>query len=323
MKLLSWNICRGTVDEQHEATQWINRSGQIQDIILGQDPDIFCLQEARRFPNNANSMTEFMIPFDDRYDYILSHSNCTPGAFGLLTAYKRDKFQLIQTVKRWLSTTPTQCSSLDGHFERIVTFCQFENMDNGQKFWVANFHFGLTIEEKEYTVEWLPGIIYNVVKSDHATGVARSARHIILCGDTNFFPDEAEHRFLERLCHHPAMPLYDRSFNMISNNGIQITGTFMGFEHDKFKSSLDQLDKRLDVILSSAGVTVGQVMIPIDLPLPSRDYPSDHFPLVTDFQIPAPEIVCTDISLTSTSTLLCSLGLLGLTIIPVWSLMRK
>ena len=74
--------------------------------------------------------------------------------------------------------------------------------------------------------------------------------------------------------------------------GKSVEGKFIGYEHDTFKADLNNMKSRLDHVLCSKNV-VGinptlytKTMLdqePVELT--TRDYPSDHLPIVIDLTI--------------------------------------
>jgi endonuclease/exonuclease/phosphatase family metal-dependent hydrolase len=293
-KLMTYNVDQSVREEKVEATKWDVRAPRVKRLIEAVDADIVCLQEFRRLPGVAQTAEQFLASLGPTYRAVLEYRNPSPMAFGQAILYKPERFYPLQTRKFWLSPTPYMPS--DGWTTEgrgyICTGVQFQAVTrNGQldlgkpTFWVWNTHFGLEEKHKTKSCELLVAQLATPSEYPHP-------HDGILCGDLNLFPDLGA--AAQRAIFTDA-DWIDMGKGARTLNGRALEGTFVGYEHDEKKADLNNMVSRLDHILATPGdrFSVGsdpllytRTMLPVEPPeLTTRDYPSDHLPLVVHVNV--------------------------------------
>lgn len=284
IKILQYNVDMAMREEQHTETKWESRKKRVEALINDVGADIVCLQEMRSLPN-TEPVINFLTRLD-KYRFELAYRNPSELSFGQAILYDPKKFYPIQTVKKWLSSTPdflsddftTKASGTTG-FGSIVFGVQFIHVFNGkavrgvEPFWVFNTHFVLEENAKTESCKTLLTVIPNIVNK----------QEFILTGDFNFFPDLDGDSQRTLLTNH----WQDLGSGAVTLSGRKVEGTFVGYDHDAFKADLNNMVSRLDHIFTSERVRGEQTILytktmldnePTELT--TRDYPSDHLPLV-------------------------------------------
>jgi len=283
--LLQYNVDQSMREEATSETKWNNRYPRVKKLIDEVNADIVCLQEMRKLPDTI-SVNHFLALFP-QYSNILEYRNAHPLAFGQAILYKPEKFYPLQTVKRWLSETPNTVSESwtstpsSGY---IVVGTQFMPVHdtkvvvNTKPFWVFNVHFGMEEELKTRSCFKLLEITNTIANGDE----------YIISGDFNFFPDKDGSRQREILTNE----LKDLGQHAHTLTGKHIEGTFVGYEHDEYKANLNHMISRLDNVFSTNLVhgynpTLYTKTMHYNEPieLTTRDFPSDHLPLVINIVI--------------------------------------
>lgn len=282
LKFLTWNVDQAVREEKYEKTKWMNRKDRVVSLIKETGADIINLQEMRKL-SGAISTNRFLAEFDD-YFYEVGYRNPSELAFGQAILYRPSKVYPVKVVKKWLSSTPDDLSDNSGGFGYIVLGIKFVPVHQGKvvvnakPFWVFNTHFGLDEEVKTQSCHTLKEIIAK------ETG---GTEQFVLSGDFNFFPDKsaAQQRQIMR-------SFQDLGAGAKTLSGRAVEGTFIGYEHDEFKADLNSMISRLDNIYASSGITgtnptlYTKTMLEVEPEeLTTRDYPSDHLPILIDLKI--------------------------------------
>jgi endonuclease/exonuclease/phosphatase family metal-dependent hydrolase len=317
LTVLQYNVDMAKVEEKYENTKWSNRSGRVIKTIRESGADIVCLQELRKLPSEHSSdpdlrsgyppITVFLsnVKFVssrsdselEEYKFELAYRNSEPGAFGQAILYNPEKWMVVDTKRVWLNqvdeyTNPDYEYMAFGVLFRNVVPDTTPNSRNKTKpgdkqLFVWNVHFGMDEQ----------------VKTDSCKTLLRLRNEIypevptLICGDFNFFDDRDGKQQRELLTAfnrvtrigNDRQSLVDFGENMVtSQNQTQISGTFVGFEHNEFKAPLPGLASRLDHVFGSPGdfeldstpVLLTKTYIdPEPEELTSRDLPSDHLAL--------------------------------------------
>lgn len=291
--VLQYNVDKAEREEQFEATQWKNRVPRVSKLINEVDADIVGLQEMREMKGTP-SVNRFLSEFD-QYRYILAFRNPSPKAFGQATLYNPAKFFPLQSFSKWFSDTPDVVSDAwsnnkDAARGSIVLCTQFMHVyqdkivQNTSPFWIFNVHFELDEGVKTKSAHKLLTIIEEV---------AQGQPYIVL-GDFNFFPPnynptaegEKQRKILTE-------SMKDLGKGARTLAGKEIEGTFIGYEHDRFKSDLKDIITRTDHIFGSetvekVGLSTLYTKTMLDNEpeeLTTRNYPSDHLPLVAKVRL--------------------------------------
>jgi endonuclease/exonuclease/phosphatase family metal-dependent hydrolase len=279
-KFLQYNVDMAVREEQFENTKWISRKDRVTKLVNEVDADIVCLQEMRQLPNN-DPINKFLSGFD-RYQYDLGYRNASTLSFGQATLYKPEKFYAMKTVKQWISDTSDVISDTyknNTGFGYLVLGTKFYHVHEGKivkdnaPFWVFNTHFGLDEGLKTYSCKKLVEIVKNIAGNDN----------VIISGDFNFFPDRDEKVQRSILTEH----FNDSGVGAKTLSGKEVIGTFVGYEHDNFKASFDNMVSRLDNVFTGGNVAGTNPILYTKTMLDeepeeftTRNYPSDHLPLV-------------------------------------------
>ena len=283
LKLLQYNVDQAVREEAFEKTKWVNRSCRVKALIKEVDADIVCLQEFRLLPGVDEMPEQFLASF--RYRFVIDYRNASPMAFGQAILYDPKKFYALKTVKKWLSATPDVISDICGHGSIVsgVQFCRVHDgkvISDAAPFWVFNTHFGLQEELKTQSCHVILKIVEELVPEDQCA---------LICGDFNFFPDRDGNKQREILT-----AKWTDFGNAVTLSGKPLEGTFVGYEHDEFKADLNNMVSRLDHVfgcghigtftLAKNPVLYTKTMLEVEPEeLTTRDYPSDHLPLVVEF----------------------------------------
>lgn len=288
LTIMSYNVDKAVREEQFEKTKWINRSPRVAQLINEVKADIVCLQELRELPNTP-SVNRFLSEFD-QYRFVIAHRGPSKLSFGQATLYDPEKVFPVDSFPQWLSDTPEEVSDTwaqkrDAAWGNIVLCTKFllvhqgRIVKNAPAFWVFNTHFGLDEEVKTKSCYKLLEIINKTAKK----------QPYIVCGDFNLFPDKDGNKQRKILTEQ----MKDLGKDAETLSGKKVEGTFIGFDHDEFKADLKNMTSRLDHIFGSETVeTVSPVIIYTKTMLPeepeeltTRDYPSDHLPLVAKLKL--------------------------------------
>jgi endonuclease/exonuclease/phosphatase family metal-dependent hydrolase len=174
---------------------------------------------------------------------------------------------------------------------KLMPVMEGKLLTNVQPVWVVNVHFVLDEDVKTKSCYKLREIV------DRECGDTP----FIVCGDFNFFPDRDAAKQREIL--ESGWMDVGKTYGQRTNRGVPIEGTFLGYEHDQFKSPLgvENLHSRLDNIYVRENSTVDidplRIYVSVltntmDSPdhnqpeLSTRNTPSDHLPLYCQFVAP-------------------------------------
>lgn len=298
VRLATYNVDQAMREERHEATKWVNRMDRVTALIKEIDADICCLQEMRQLPNSP-TINSWLGKFEN-YFFELGYRNPSTLSFGQAILYNPTKFYAHRTIKRWLSDTPHEVSDTwatnaggTTGFGYLVLGTRFlpvvdgKIVSNGNPFWVFNVHFGLEEELKTKSCRKLLEIIRDVSCGQSLTFDRRE--RFIVAGDFNLFPDRdaaKQRAILES-------ELRDLGRGAVTLTGRAVEGTFVGYAHDEFKADLSNMVSRLDnVFATDEVIREGQPLLYTKTmldqepeELTTRDYPSDHLPVVVSLRI--------------------------------------
>ena len=135
LSVMSYNV-KSTMESSKRESEGVITS------IKSRMPDIFTPQETTL--ENAKWIGRFRDALGDEYDVVLGL------AVGKFTAYqpiyfKKDRFELVSSLSKYLTHTPDKQSKLEGQSEyyRIVTFAVLREKATGIEFVVSNNHFDI------------------------------------------------------------------------------------------------------------------------------------------------------------------------------------
>ena len=279
LRALTYNVDMAMREQKVEMTKWGKRSARVRALVLDANPDFCCLQELRKLPGE-NPITEFLSSFTG-YDFEYGYRNSNELSFGQAILFKPSKLYPMEISKKWLSDTPDTVSdtySSDRQVGYLVLGVKFYHVVDGKivtnkdPFWVFNTHYGLDEDLKTKSCHALLKIIKSVAKDTS----------FFLSGDFNFFPDRDGGLQRSVL----TSEFDDLAKGAVTLGGKHVEGTFVGFDHDEFKADLNNMVSRLDHIFgkglnASNPILYTKTMLDVEPPeLTTRDYPSDHLPLL-------------------------------------------
>lgn len=178
--------------------------------------------------------------------------------------YRKDRLRLRESGNFWLSETPQTPGSMSWNVSlpRMVTWGLFESVRSGRPFYVYNTHFAHRPEDEQArtrSAEVIAGRI-RALPADVP---------LVITGDFNTTPGSAAHRLLTA------------TFGDAWEAGARRSGpesTFHGF------TGKPDADRRIDWILFRGFGGPASVKTVTN----HRDgtYPSDHFPVVAELELP-------------------------------------
>lgn len=176
--------------------------------------------------------------------------------------YRKDRLRVLQSGDFWLSDTPDAVGSITwgNLYPRMVTWARFQRIADGATFVLYNTHFPYR-DEDEPVRERSAALIVARLRQLSAD------EPVILTGDFNTVPESATHALL-------TATLRDAWTSAPRRRGPA----------DTFHDFTGKADRRIDWVLYR-GLKAKQVRTVTT----HRDgrYPSDHFPVVVDFALPA------------------------------------
>lgn len=250
IKISQFNIAMALRDEKYDYSKFDNRFPRIIELIKQSNADVICMQEAVRDIDGKFTKSCILgVMKEMGYDHHYAYYNESKLSFGAVVFYRRDKFHMQNSEIIQLSP------KADINNRKIALGVELKVVGEDQTFWCYSTHFGMTKEERWESCKKL-------AKVDNAC---------IIAGDFNFFEDDEgdqQREFMEKTFTDLAYPL----------EGVK--GTFVGFKHDRYGPSDEQLKKkelsRLDHMFAK-GVKKQKAYVEGDLDdIPGQTYPSDH-----------------------------------------------
>lgn len=293
LKIGTFNLANSLLDEKSETTNFFSREGAVSDAIKKMNCDVIGLNELRPYRNRVTGEmchpSNFLGKLED-YAHIYEYMSADPLAFAIGLAYRRSTVYPIKTVKYWLSETPEIPSDSWGNgFGRIILGVKFYPVIEGKinlsakPIWIYVTHLGLGEREKNECVRLIPQLINRDVGNDHYAVV----------GDFNFFDDKDGSQQRKSLIEAGLKDVGVEAYFSFDSTR-RCYGTFLGFDHDAFKSTYESLagvDKRapsrLDHIWISPFTEVSNVTCWVEKEehLIERTTPSDHLPLLCTIKL--------------------------------------
>ncbi|MBW8349396.1 endonuclease/exonuclease/phosphatase family protein [Bacillus sp. IITD106] len=255
LRIMTYNV-RNDCDPPPNS--WEERKGLIRDLIVRESPDIIGTQECKF--NQVKDLDHLL----EDYDWIgLGREGGSKSEF-MTIFYKKSRFDVLEYNHFWLSDTPNviASSTWGNDCTRMATWVHFLDKETNQSFYHLNTHLdhiseearvkgaGLIVEQAEAFDSSIPLFI----TGDFNT-VAKTDTHQVFLTKGSFIDtwDSASKRINEEL----------GSFN----NFDDATGG----------------EGRIDWILYRGDVKAGVLKIVNDQ-VDGR-FPSDHFPIVVDFEV--------------------------------------
>ncbi len=253
----TWNICNDKRAEKNKNTQWDDRCTKIIAMLNTNKYDVICLQELRNH-DTANIKIKNFLNSLTKYDYCYTPYCEFSGSFYVAILYNPAKFIPIDYDQFHYNNCPEN--------DKICFGVKLKIKNSNKAFWVYNTHFSMDSEEKNRSMNIITTKLGNITEP------------IIIAGDFNLFNDENGENLRLQAANYftdMAYPLKD------------VSGTFVGFEHDEFKA-LDVTNMpRLDYIFCRNMKKIKEAE-PVDFTnenIIKRDYPSDHLMITVKLEI--------------------------------------
>ncbi|MBC7990549.1 MAG: endonuclease/exonuclease/phosphatase family protein [Luteimonas sp.] len=237
------------------ANRWEQRKALIARTLREQHPDIIGTQELHRPQGDdiVRRLPQYAWFGRDRRG---GHDDEHMGVF-----YRKDRLRVVESGDFWLSDTPEVPGSISwGHpYPRMVTWALFERSSDRRRFYLFNTHLPYRDEDDDARERGARLIASRLALLPAGTPV-------IVTGDFNTAPDSHTHALL-------AAALTDAWDSAPLRTGPQAT----------FHDFTGKPDHRIDWILYRG-------MRPLSVhTITSHQggrYPSDHFPVVAEFDFP-------------------------------------
>jgi len=260
-RVMQFNILQGWDSynaSETEGYEWLKRRGPVVKMFNEINPDIVCVQEARKL---QCSYLKEQLP---QYDQLLYPKDGieTNGGQRDLIMYKSAKFELLQWDKFWFSETPeTSSYSWDAGTPKLTIRAQFRCKDNQRKtFWIYCTHFFPTGDSCRQKCS-------NMMLADMKANIPADDP-IFLCGDLNLNYGDVR---LDTLLTY----MGDAATSAPKSDGPLVC-TYNGF-NPNYTKTLDHIYGR-NVYFKNYHV--------VNSPDYGITYISDHYPLYSDVQIP-------------------------------------
>lgn len=252
-KVMTYNI-RLDIASDGENT-WNLRKDHVAGLLQFYQPDIVGIQEG--LPHQVHYLDSLLT------DYQVIGQGRDGGKKGEQSAifYNHLIFDLLESDTFWLSETSEKVSKgWDAQLNRICTYGLFKNKITKEVFWVFNTHLdhvGAVAREKSVQ------LIHQMIESKNSKKYP-----VVVMGDLNSEPSTNQVNFLS-----------DNYLNAKKEAALvyNATGTFNGF--DFFKPVTTEIDY---IFLSKEKVTIQKYAVLTDSY--NCKYPSDHFPVLVEFQ---------------------------------------
>jgi endonuclease/exonuclease/phosphatase family metal-dependent hydrolase len=254
LRVMTFNVRYAGANDGED--RWELRRDLLVSVIREKDPDLIGTQEL--FYEQGQYIVE-KAP-DYAWFGISRRGNREDEHMGIF--YKKNKYRLIDSGNFWLSEAPETPGSMSWNVSlpRMVTWGLFQTQAGGRRFYLYNTHFPHRREDDQARAQCATVILGRIDKLNKQTA-------LILTGDFNAIPDSAPYIAFSG-------ELQDARITALRRTGPD--GTSSGF-----RGSTE--GGRIDWIFYRGGLK----------PLESETvvytrngrYPSDHFPVLTVFEL--------------------------------------
>ena len=254
MKTMSYNIlCAGSPPRRY----WTARKELVARMIRDAAPDTFGLQEAH------DRWMSYLVSALPEYAYVgIGRDNGKRMGEYSPVFYRKDRFRLLEEGHFWLSETPGIVSfGWDAACRRICSYALLEETATGKKL----AHFNTHLDHIGVKAQ-LEGARLVASQARKFTGIPT-----ILTGDFNVFPYSE-----------PYMAVIESGFTDARKQAALSTDQFT---FHNFGEPLDGAERRetIDYIFTRNIETVSSFTVLTDRP--DGKYPSDHDPVVAEFEL--------------------------------------
>lgn len=256
LRVMTFNV--RLLTDSDGPNRWEARRMLMTKVVAHENPDLIGTQEL--FQRQGDELVARL----PQYAWFGQGRRGGDGDEHMGVFYRKDRLRVLATGDFWLSDTPETVGSISwgNLYPRMVTWARFQRIADGATFVLYNTHLPYR-EEDEPARERGAALILSRLRQLPAD------EPIILTGDFNTAPDGPTHTLLTGA-------LTDAW--TAASQRLGPPGTFHDFT--------GRADQRIDWILfrgmqakSAKTVTTHR----------RGRYPSDHFPVVVDFELPAPK----------------------------------
>ncbi len=261
LRIMTFNVRNSSSREVDGENAWEFRRELNVRTIEKYDPDLLGMQETQQ----------------DQWDYYQEHlagyecwrGSCEYGNHQCLPIFwKPSSFQLIDKGSFWLSPTPEEYSlGWEANCVRAASWVKLSpRSENMQKVLLLNTHL-----DHESSLARLKSASLIVEMIQH---IRDSGQHVLVTGDFNCDPGSPPHSYFLDSGYADNYPVEKK----IENEADYTFHAFRGIRHPEFG--------RIDWILSlwnQDGLHLRDAQIIRDTEKPV--YPSDHYPVIADFDI--------------------------------------
>ena len=244
--------------EQDGANRWEARRDLMVDVLRAENADVIGTQELHKHQGDE------LIRRLPGYEWFGEGRRGGEGDEHMGVFYRKDRLRVRASGNFWLSDAPDVPGSITwgNLFPRMVTWAQFERIGDGLRFVLFNTHLPYRTEDESARVR--SAELINARLRELSPNEI-----VILVGDFNDTPESRTHAAL-------TTTLTDALTASPKRSGPD--ATFHGFT--------GKADRRIDWILFR-GLRVKQIKTVTT----NRDgrYPSDHFPVVAEFEVLEPQ----------------------------------
>jgi endonuclease/exonuclease/phosphatase family metal-dependent hydrolase len=262
LKVMSYNIRCGLCEPADSPNHWSKRKFLIAHLIKIHNPDVVGLQEAEIF------QAEDLVKMLEDYAWVgVGRDDGKKKGEANVILFRKSHFTLEQQKTLWLSPTPKKVSrGWDASYNRTISILTLKNIHTGNTINFFNTHFdhqGVMAQQESAT------LLINELKKMPST------IPLILTGD----------------------------FNITANNKVYSSIINAGIVSDAEQTSLSKStggtvtyndfgktaepDKKIDYVFTNKVVKV--LSHHIDATIYNNLYPSDHYPIIVELEMPGSE----------------------------------
>ncbi|MDY6945612.1 MAG: endonuclease/exonuclease/phosphatase family protein [Pseudomonadota bacterium] len=254
LRVMTFNI-RLIIDSDG-ANNWDARRDLVVEMLRAEDPDVVGTQEL--FKQQGDELVA-RLPL---FEWFGEGRRGGDGDEHMGVFYRKDRLRVLDSGNFWLSDTPDVPGSRTwGHiYPRMVTWARFERIADRATFTLYNTHLPYREEDEAARIRCAEAILARLEGLDQNDKV-------ILTGDFNTTPDSRVHTML-------TARLTDAWIASPQRSGPE----------DTFHDFTGRAKRRIDWIMfrglqaqSAKTVTTQR----------HGRYPSDHFPVLVEFQLPS------------------------------------
>ena len=256
----SFNVRYDNPDDEYT---WEERRSRVAGTITDLAPDLLGVQEA--LPNQYDDLRESV----DEYEwYGVGREDGDREGEMVPVAWRRNRFETVETGEFWLSETPTEPSvGWDADLPRVTTWASLRERETGERVWLCNTHFshvGETVRAESARL-----------LRDRARARAADGEAVVLTGDFNVAPTGAPYEILMGTEGRAGSPLFDPRREATTDTVHGPWGTYQGFT--------ENIGDRIDYVFTLDTASVDRYRT---LDVQPGAYRSDHLPVVAEFTYP-------------------------------------